>query len=289
MMITEKTLFVGLRSILFVPADRPDLLAKAAAGDADAICIDLEDAVSPDAKMGARRAIGDAADTARSGGKRVFIRINNEPDLIEADLAVAAKAGDAIVLPKAGSPTECAQLKARLENHQKSSERCPALVAQVETAAGLLTFANEKIGSLAEVVDALTIGTEDLSENLNCSPDASPVRTGFDMLALAAGASGIPLFGFPGSISEFTDLDRFRSDVETGKQAGASGAFCIHPKQVGIINERFTPADHEITEARRIVDAFEAAMERHAGAIKLDGRMIDRPVYLRALAVLKSG
>lgn len=274
----------NLRSILFVPADRTDLIAKAASGAADAVCMDLEDAVSSHQKEAARHNLKAAATLIRSHGKPVIVRINNEPDLIEDDIVAAAPSSDAIVLPKAGSPAACAEFRARLD---AAAPARLALIAQVETASGLLTFSHDEIGGLAGIIDALTIGPEDLADNLNCNPGDSPVCTGMDMLAMAASASRIPLFGFPGSISEFTDIERFAGIAEVGKRAGAVGAFCIHPKQIEPLHRIFSPTLDEIDNALKVIAAFEQAHLDGIGAVKLDGKMVDLPVYKRALSTLQ--
>ena len=286
------------RSILFVPADRSALVPKAAAGAADAVCLDLEDGVAPPDRDAARGALGEAAAALARAGKRAFVRVNAELETIGADLAALPDGCDAVVLPKATGLDHVELVGEALDRRTARSGRMirsgragadgdrpggPGLVALVEGAAAVQAFAHGAARRAHPRLVALCPGTEDLAAELGCAPDAALVEAAFHALALGARRLGVDLLGFPGSIAEYRDLERFRAGVRRGREAGAVGAFCIHPAQVPVLNAELAPSAEELDAARRTVAAFESAT---AGAIALDGRMVDRPVYLRARRLL---
>lgn len=280
------------RSILFVPADRPALFPKAAAGAADAVCLDLEDGVAVANRDAARAALGDAATVLARAGKRVLVRVNVELETIGADLAALPRDCDAVVLPKTtgldhvelvGEALDRTALGSDRNAADGSGRQGPALVALVEQAAAVQAFAHGGARRAHPRLLALCPGTEDLAAELGCAPEAALVETAFHQLALGARRLGVDLLGFPASIAEFRDLERFRAGVRRGREAGAVGAFCIHPAQVALLNDELAPSAEEIADAHRVVTAFGSAS---VGAIALDGRMIDRPVYLRARRLL---
>ena len=280
------------RSILFVPADRPALVPKAAAGPAEAVCLDLEDGVAAADRDAARGALGEAAATLARAGKRTLVRVNAELETIGADLAALPDGCDAVVLPKATGLDHVELVGEALDRRAARSGRAgadgdrpggPVLVALVEGAAAVQAFAHGAARRAHPRLVALCPGTEDLAAELGCAPDAALVGVAFHALALGARRLGVDLLGFPASIAEYRDLERFRAGVRRGREAGAVGAFCIHPAQVPVLNAELAPSAEELDGARRIVAAFEASA---AGAIALDGRMVDRPVYLRARRLL---
>lgn len=268
-----------MKSILFVPADRPELVPKALATDAGLICLDLEDGVAPDAKATARAALASSVTGIVAAGRRAATRINADLDLIGRDLETLPAGLSAVVLPKTGSRHQLGQLAEVLDRRFGSA--VPTLIAMVEDAAGLAALDADR-GAWPACLGALALGTEDLAADLGTAPDAPPVAAALNTLAHLAARHGVALLGYPGGIAEFTDLARFETVARAGRHAGAVGGFAIHPGQVDVLNRVFGLSEDDRAEAVRIVAAFEAALAAGAGVTRLDGRMIDRPVYLAA-------
>lgn len=254
------------RSYLFVPGDRPDRFAKALASGADAVVLDLEDAVAPGAKAAARAAVAAALAT---GEPRFVVRLNDESAPgFDDDLAAAAGA-PALMLPKAERPEALARLHATVPG--------AALLPLVETARGVLAAA-----ALAAMpgVQRLVFGTLDYALDLSLEgPQAE--TTGLDvpatLLALASRAAGLvaPVAGVTAALD---DEARLHADLERARALGFGAKLCIHPRQVAWVHAALRPAPAELAWARRVLAAVDAA----TGAVQLDGRMVDRPVIERA-------
>jgi citrate lyase subunit beta/citryl-CoA lyase len=275
-----------MRSLLFVPGDRPDRFDKALGCGADAVILDLEDAVVPARKAAAREAV--AACLARPRrGTAVFCRINPlGSGLADADLvAVGPGVPDGIVLPKAESAACVGDLAARLD--VGGWPPIPILPIATETARAVFG-----LGSYAEVADrlcGLTWGAEDLPAAIGAAaareadgrytPPYEVVRALALMAAHAAGVAAIETV-YP----EFRDGAGVAAYARQGRRDGFTGMMAIHPDQVGPINEAFAPTAGEIAHAQRVVDLF--ASNPNAGSVALDGRMLDAPHLLHARRIL---
>lgn len=271
-----------LRSLLFVPGDRPERFPKAVASGADALILDLEDSVSPDNKPAARTAI--ASWLADRGSVPCFVRINPlDSDQVEADLAaIMAARPDGLMLPKALGAVSVRRLAEMVEGKLP-----PVLPIASETPAAVFT-----LGSYAEIGDGLaglTWGAEDLPAAIGAAtarhPDGSytaPYETVRALTLFGAHAAGVAAIEtvYP----DIADLDGLAAYVARGRRDGFTGMMAIHPGQVAVINAGFSPSAAEIDHARAVVAAF--AAQPGAGALKLDGKMIDRPHLKQALALL---
>lgn len=269
-----------LRSLLFVPGDRPERFAKAATSGADAIILDLEDSVAIPAKATAREAVArylaEPADVIR------FVRVNplGSGDL-DADLA-AARGADGVMLPKAEGATDIAALVSRM-----GDTVVPILPVATETPRAV--FALGGYDAVAERLAGLTWGAEDLPAAIGASaaresdgrytPPYEVVRTLALMGAHAAGVAAIETV-YPA----IRDTDGLAAYAARGARDGFTGMMAIHPAQVAAINAAFTPGDEALADARAVVAAFAAAPG--AGALQLDGRMIDAPHLKQARALL---
>lgn len=261
------------RSYLFVPGDRPERLDKALASGADRVVLDLEDAVAPAAKDTARAAVARAL-TERPADERarLVVRINDASTAaFTADLAMLAATGAAaVMLPKAERTETLAQLRAA----------CPgcALLPLVESARGVL--AAEALAA-APGVERLVFGTLDFALDLDLSGDPVGLDHAASRLALASRAAGIssPVAGVT---PEITDDERLRADLARARAHGFGAKLCIHPRQVAVLHVALQPSEQELDWARRVL----AAMQGAAGAVQVDGRMVDRPVLQRAQALL---
>jgi citrate lyase subunit beta / citryl-CoA lyase len=260
------------RSHLFVPGDRPERFDKAVAAGADITILDLEDAVLPDAKDKAREAIG----AWLGQGNRAAIRINPAgTQWHEADAELAAHANvTAVMLPKAETGEALAAFAARLRPGA-------AILPLVESALGVW---NALEIAKAPGVRQIAFGTVDFQ--LDAGIDGEDEDRAFlyarSRLVLASAIARIapPADGVTIALD---DEARLAADVAAARALGFGGKLCIHPRQVAAVNEGFSPSEAETEKARRIVEAAEAA---GAGAIRLDGKLIDKPVVERAKRTL---
>ncbi len=284
-----------LRSMLFVPADSERKLAKSVASLADVLILDLEDAVAESRKVEARRMAAEfiAAEAARIGA-RLFVRINPlDTALAMGDLAAVVVPGLAgIVLPKTKSAADVARLGHGLDALEARAGLAPGSVVIVpvatETAEAMLTmqsWAQLPVPRLA----AITWGAEDLSaaigavSNRDEDGSYSPLYTLANSLCLAAAAAaGVPAIDTVHV--DFRDAAGLAAACRASRRRGFRGRIAIHPDQVAIINEAYTPSAEEVAHAQRIVDAFAANPD--AGTLSLDGAMIDRPHLTQALRTL---
>ena len=269
-----------LRSLLFVPGDRPERMAKAAALDVDALILDLEDSVAPEAKARAR---GDVAGfLAGPRGVPLFVRINPlDLGLADDDLAAVLPARpDGIVLPKAEGAASLAALDAKLDGDIR------ILPIATETPAAI--FALGTYGGVTARLAGLTWGAEDLPAAIGAATSresdggyTAPYQLARSLTLFGAHAAGVPAIEtvYP----DFRDLDGLAAYAARGMRDGFTGMMAIHPSQIPVINAAFTPSAEQIAQARRIVDLF--ASNPGAGALQLDGRMVDAP-HLKAAQAL---
>lgn len=279
------------RCILFFPATRPDRYEKAVATGADAVCVDLEDAVDPNAKDEGRAAalelverIAAAPSGASAAGRRpeLILRINDPADPEgRADLNALRRAAawpDAVMIPKTRSPDDVRRVDDAL-----TAPGRPAvpLLALIETAPGL--SAAEAIATASPRLHALVLGGVDLSAELGCTLDWEPLLYARSRVVHAAALAGIDTIDMP--FLDVADPEGLSRESRAAARLGFRGKVAIHPTQVAVIQEAFSPRAEEIERARRIVAAYEA---QHGGVLLVDGKLVDRPVVLAALRVLAS-
>ena len=269
------------RSWLFVPALRArEWIPKALAAGADAVIVDLEDATAPDEKERACALVSELA-LDEQGDVPIFVRVNAAPDhRLASDLAAARAARAAgVVLPKAGSASDVAHV---VRDDPPGADL--AILVMVETARGVL-HALELAEAGAGVI-GLAFGGEDLSAELGVSRTREPgeLATARSLIALAAAAAGVAAIDTPWL--DLGDADGAGREARSARQLGFSGKLVIHPSHVPAVNAAFTPDESETGLARRIIEAFDAAVADGSGIAKLDGRMIDRPVVVAARRVL---
>lgn len=278
-----------MRSKLFVPATRPELFPKAAASATDAICIDLEDAVSISEKARARtlavQMILQRDQICRE--KTLLIRINGlGTGLTEADLeAVVLPGVDIINLPKVQAPADLAQLTELITNleQKRGISRPIRLLANIESPAGLACV--NAIACAHPRLVGLQLGFGDLFEPLGISQtDALAIASVQVAVRIAAGLSGID--AYDAAYTNVQDVEGYRERAQSAKLRGYIGKTCIHPSQVGIANEVFSPCSQDLEFANKVCAAWQEAQSRGVGAITIDGRMIDLPFAVRAKSLL---
>jgi citrate lyase subunit beta/citryl-CoA lyase len=273
-----------LRSLLFVPGDRPDRMEKALHAGADGLILDLEDAVAPAAKPEARRAVAQFLDANPT--RRLWVRIN-PLDGMEAEKDLAAILGshpDGIVLPKAEGGASVSELARRLTERGNVSSQILAIAS--ETPAAIF-----QLGSYggAKRLAGLTWGAEDLPAAIGAvtSREADgrftpPYELARSLCLFGAAAAGVAPIEtvYPA----FRDLQGLAAYAARARRDGFTGMMAIHPDQVPVINSAFTPNEAEVAHARAVVAAFEA--NPGVGALSLDGKMIDRPHLIQAQRTL---
>jgi citrate lyase subunit beta/citryl-CoA lyase len=277
-----------LRSLLFVPGNHPRKLAKVFAAGADAVILDLEDAVAIAEKIATRPAVTAALKSERRC--LAFIRVNAmTTEFCYGDLAaIVGKGLDGIVLPKIEAPW---QLKAAdwligaLERAAGLTQGGIDLVPIIETGAGVAAV--REIAASGTRVKRLAFGAGDYSVDMNLpwTRDEAEMAHARASIAVASRAAGLE----PPLDTVFADLrDRegFAASARRALAAGFQGKMCIHPEQVPQANEVFTPSDAELARARKIVAAFAAAEAAGSASIQLDGQFIDYPIVERARRVL---
>jgi citrate lyase subunit beta/citryl-CoA lyase len=278
-----------MRSKLFVPASRPELFAKALAGDADALSFDLEDAVQESRKADARGILeAFLRQTAeRPPGKILIVRVNGlTTPHFEADLAAVARPGvDMINLPKPESAEDvraAAAALARVEA-ERGIGRPIGILANVESPRGLRLAL--EIATAHPRVVGLQLGLGDLFEPFGIDrADARAVHAMQLAVRVAAAEAGI--WACDTVYGAVADPEGFTREAEAARRLGFIGKSCIHPTQVPLANAVFRPTDTEIASARRVVEAARAAERNGVGAFLVDGRMIDIPFVTRAESIL---
>ncbi|MEI4488666.1 CoA ester lyase [Frigidibacter sp. MR17.14] len=271
-----------IRSLLYVPGNTPKFLEKAAARGADAIIIDLEDAVPEAGKTAAREALATWVPRCAEGGAQVFVRVNMGERLVEDALAATRAGADALYLPKVSSAGLLEDLDRRLAVIE--TDRDPiGFVPLIEDPEGL--FEARAIARGPRVI-ALSAGGEDLATAMGAKPTPEVLRMPKLMIHYAAKAAGVMSFGLFRSTADFSDTAAIRAAALEARDFGFDGASCIHPAVVPVLNEAFAPTEAEIDWARRVVAANAAEAAAGRGAFTLDGRFIDAPIVTRAERLL---
>ncbi|MGL4318183.1 MAG: HpcH/HpaI aldolase/citrate lyase family protein [Pseudomonas sp.] len=276
------------RSLLFVPAHIAKFTDKAHQRGADACILDLEDSVALSHKQLARDAAGTAAQAINDHGLDVLVRINGLGEGGLDDLqAVVSPAVRAVVLPKVASAEAVLRLAQELERLEVQRSMLPGqtlILAQIEDVAALPWL--DQIASASPRLLGMSLGPEDFCVSAGMQPVPETLLWPNQQVAFACRRAGILPFGFPGSIADFSDLPRFRQTIVLARQLGMVGAFCIHPDQVAVLNEEFSPSASEVEYAQGLLAEHAYAEVEGRGAFAYRGKMIDAPVVARAREVL---
>ncbi|CAO3440238.1 HpcH/HpaI aldolase/citrate lyase family protein [Azospirillum endophyticum] len=259
---------------LFVPGNRPDRFDKALGSGADAIVLDLEDAVEPAAKAVARTAIRDWIAAGPRGETPVLVRINDEttPWFVD-DLELLRQSGvSGVMLPKAESAGQIARVAAALAPGG-------AVVPLIETARGLRAV--DEIAA-ADGVRRLAFGTLDFAVDLDLSGDERGL-TGPALAIAVASRCADRAPPIAGVTTEIADDDAIARDMAWARAVGFTAKLCIHPRQVEAVRRAMAPGEAEIAWAKRVIAAAGTAA---GAAVQVDGRMVDRPVLLKAQSIL---
>lgn len=261
------------RSVLYMPGANERALEKAKSLPADALILDLEDSVAPDAKQEARKRVAAAVTGGGYGHREVTVRVNAPGTPWHADdLRAAAEAGpDAVVVPKVDSPRTVREIEAALE--AAGAPDRTAIWAMVETPVAM--FEARAIAAAAERLTVLVLGTNDLVKELHAEhvPGRAPLLTALSTALLAARAEGKVILD--GVYNDVQDLAGFEAEALQGRQLGFDGKTLVHPRQVEPCNRIFSPAPQEVERSHRIIAAFEEATSQGRGVVTVDGRMVE--------------
>ncbi|MFC5287298.1 HpcH/HpaI aldolase/citrate lyase family protein [Actinokineospora guangxiensis] len=272
------------RSVLYMPGANERALEKAKTLPADALILDLEDSVAPDAKADGRKRVTEAVGAGGYGTRELTIRVNGlDTEWHADDLRAAAEAGPAaVVVPKVNSAAEVHAVERALE--AAGAPDHTAIWAMVETPIAMLHA--HDIASASERLTVLVMGTNDLAKELHAEhvPGRAPLLGGLSLALLGARAAGKVILD--GVYNDVKDLDGFAVECRQGREFGFDGKTLIHPGQIGPCNNIFAPSDTEVEHARRVISAFEEATAAGRGVVTVDGRMIENLHVANARRIL---
>jgi citrate lyase subunit beta/citryl-CoA lyase len=272
------------RSRIYLPGNRPRMIQKGPHLGADAVILDLEDSVSPEEKDAARILVARAIEALDFGESEVMVRINPIHAGGLVDLPVVLASGpDAIVVPKCESRDDV--LAVDIAINQNNPSKPVAILPMIETAKGILN-AYEVAGASARV-DAITFGGEDFTQDIGATrtKEGKEIFWGRSMLVIAAKAAGVQALDTV--FSDLKDEEGLRRDTQEIKEMGFDGRAAVHPAQIEIIHEVFTPTERELQQAVNVKQAAEKARRQGSGVAVVNGKMIDKPIIQRAEKILR--
>jgi citrate lyase subunit beta/citryl-CoA lyase len=277
------------RSLLYVPVNVEKFVDRAHTRGADVIQLDLEDAVPPGEKARARTLVEANAARVRRGGADVVVRINQPLSLAVRDIEHSIGPDvDGLAITKADGASHIRlldELVSDLEARRGLPVGHTRFITMIETADAFGRI--DEIPRASPRVVAMNIGGEDFALDCEQAPDEDVLLFPKQRMIIAARAAGVMPLGFIGTVADFSDWEKFRAMVRRSRRFGFDGAGCIHPGQVKIVNEEYSPRAEEVEFARRVIalDAEHAAQGR--GSFQIDGKMIDIPIVERARRLLR--
>ena len=280
------------RSLLAVPASNRKMVEKALASEADAVFLDLEDAVAPERKAGARDDVARAMRELDWGGRPTLFRVNALDtrwfyrDVVEV-VEAAGDALDAVLVPKVNRPEDLHAVAILLAGIELEKDLRPgkiALEAQIETAEGLTNI--DAVARSTGRLGALHFGPGDFAASAGMPQtslgtadewdEAYPGhRFGYAMQRIVVAARAAGLGAVDGPVADHRDEEGLRAACHLARALGFDGKWCIHPAQVPIVNEVFSPTEGELSWAKKVVEAYERANAAGSGAVSVDGQMVD--------------
>ena len=277
------------RTMLFVPGNNPAMIQDAGIYKADCIMFDLEDSVSVNEKDSARFLVYRALTALKYPGKELVVRINDPcTETGREDLEAVVSTGKALIrLPKTETAQDIIDCEAIIETVEKKAGLEPGstkIIAAIESAMGVLNA--KEIAFVSKRLVGIAIGAEDYVTDLRTSRSADGVELYFgrSMVLLAARAAGIDALDTV--FADVNDEEGLRRETMLIKQMGFDGKSIINPRQIKIIHDVFTPSEKEIQNALAVIEAIKEAERLGSGVISLNGRMVDRPIVIRAQRVL---
>jgi len=277
------------RALLYMPGDDRRKIEKSTTLGVDSICMDMEDGVAANRKDEARTVIAQAMKELDFKNSERCIRINSVGSGIEKfDLAAALTTNpDAIVVPKIESAEQVKWVSEHIETHELASKKnigTIRLLIGVETAKGIMNL--KEIAEADKRLEAIIFGGEDYAASVGAIRTKAATELLYARQAVVTACAANDLQALDIVFIDFKDPEGLRAEAEQGAGFGFSGKQIIHPNQVQVTQEAFTPSDSAIEYAKRIVESFEASQKEGKGAFSLDGKMIDMPLLKNAQKVL---
>jgi citrate lyase subunit beta / citryl-CoA lyase len=277
------------RSLMYVPVNVEKYVDKAHTRGADVIQLDLEDSVPPGEKAHARTLVEKAAARVRRGGADVVVRINRPLSLAVRDLEHSIGPDvDGIACTKVDSASHVKlldELVSELEEKRGLKSGHTRFITMIETADAFARL--DEIPRASARIVAMNIGGEDFALDCDMQPDDDVLLHPKQRMIIAARAAGVMPLGFVATIAGFGEWEKFRAMVRRSRRFGFDGAGCIHPGQVAIVNEEYSPSAEEVAYAKKIIELNDEAARTGRGSFALDGKMIDIPIIVRAQKLLK--
>ena len=272
------------RSLLFSPGDQPELMYKAPDTGADTVVFDLEDAVAPGRKEEARVAVNEVlCDPAFDPDCEVCVRVNPDPETAEADLETVLKGDpriDSVIAPKVESAADVETLDELIVERGYDLP----ILALCESASGVL---HAEAIAASPAIAALIFGAEDLSADIGASRTESGEEVSYARQHVVLAASAADVDAIDTVFPEIESTDRLADETAFARQLGYDGKVAIHPAQVPVINEGFTPDPADVEWAKRVLEATEQAKSEGKGVFRVDDEMIDAPLISRAERVMQ--
>lgn len=272
------------RSILYVPGNVPKFIDKAHERGADCVLVDLEDSVQPAQKPEARTMLPETMGKVARHGADVAVRINRPIRLAIADIEAAVRPGlSALFITK----TESVQHLRLLDEAVTELEKERGLPIG-GIGFGVMIEHPRALSQIHDIAEhgprviSMMLGGEDFALETGSVPNDETLELPKRLVAFAAQAHGVNMFGVLGTVADYSDPDAYRKSAERARRFGFSGGTCIHPGLVGALNEAFTPKAEEVAYAKKLIEADKHAQAEGRGSFSVDGRMIDIPVIDRA-------
>lgn len=269
---------------MFIPGNNPSMMQDAYIYHPDSIMLDLEDSVTVAEKDAARLLVYQALKTVDYGTIERVVRINPlSTPYGKKDIEAVVKGGvDVIRMPKTETADEVREVEAEIERVEKElgCQGRTLIMAAIESALGIVNAYN--IATASKRMMGIALGAEDYSANLKTqrTKEGTELQLARETIVVAARAAGIDALDTV--FSNLNDMDAFRAEVELIKRMGFDGKSIINPRQIEIVNEVFAPKEKDIEKARIILAAMKEAAERGSGVVAVNGKMVDRPVVIRA-------
>jgi len=278
-----------LRSLIFVPGNRPNMLERARSFSADIIMVDLEDSVPPSEKLTARDLAHEWVPTLANEGQQVVVRVNSlDTGLTRDELASVVGPGlSGISLGKVVSPwdiQEAERMLAPLESRAGLEPGSVGIIPWIENARAVVQL--QQIASSSPRIIALAFGAEDYTNDLGVQRTDLGEEVYFPRAAVAVAARAAKVASLDSPFVAFRDPEGLKKDAARARQLGYTGKFAIHPSQLDIINETFSPLPADVEYAHQVVEAWNQAESAGRGSLDLNGRMVDVPVFKRAQNLL---
>ena len=277
------------RTMMFLPGNNPSMITDAYIYGPDSVMIDLEDATSVNQKDAARFLVSEALKTINYKTTETVVRVNGLDTPFGADdIRAIVKAGvDVIRLPKTDNPDEIIAVDKLITEVEKEigREGETLLMAAIESATGIMNV--KEIALASKRLMGIALGAEDYVTNLKTSRSKHGWELYYAREAIVLAARNAGIYCFDTVYSDVNNLDGFRQEVQFIKDLGFDGKSCIHPKQVRIVHEIYTPTQKEIEKSIRIINGAKEAEAKGSGVISVDGKMVDNPIIMRAQRVLE--